>query len=97
MTNEEVAGKILQHDIEIKHHAEQISALQDNQKTLQDMATSIAVMAKDQKTLTNKVDAVIAKVDVLEGRPGKRWDALITALIGALVGIFIGIVMKGGV
>lgn len=97
MTTEDIAGKVLQHDVEIKHHTEQISKLQDNQKTLQEMASSIAVMARDQKTLTNKVDAVIAKVDVLEGRPGKRWDTLITALIGAVVGILVGILLKGGV
>ena len=97
MTTEDIAGKVLQHDVEIKHHAEQILKLQDNQKTLQEMASSIAVMARDQKMLTNKVDAVIAKVDVLEGRPGKRWDALITALIGAVVGILVGILLKGGV
>lgn len=97
MTTEDIAGKVLQHDVEIKHHAEQILKLQDNQKTLQEMASSIAVMARDQKTLTNKVDAVIAKVDVLESRPGKRWDALVTALIGAVVGILVGILLKGGV
>lgn len=97
MTNEEFAVKIAQHDTEIKHHSVQIAELQQSHKVLQDMATSLAVMAKDQKTLTNKVDAVIAKVDVLEGRPGKRWDTLITALIGAIVGIFVGFMLKGGV
>lgn len=97
MTNEDFAAKIAQHDTELRHHSEQIVELQQSHKVLQEMATSIAVMAKDQKTLTNKVDAVIAKVDVLEGRPGKRWDALVTALIGALVGIFVGMLMKGGI
>ena len=97
MTNEDIAIKIVQHDSEIKHHGEQIADLQKSHKVLQDMATSLAVMAKDQKTLTNKVDAVIAKVDTLEARPGKRWDALITALIGAIVGIFVGLILKGGI
>lgn len=97
MTNDELNAKVIKHDIEIQHHADQIASLQDNQKTLQEMATSLAVMAKDQKTLTNKVDAVIAKVDVLEGRPGKRWDALITALIGAVVGLVVGMMLRGGI
>ena len=97
MTTDELSTKVTEHEVELKHHAEQIASLQDNQKTLQDMATSLAVMAKDQKTLTNKVDAVIAKVDILEGRPGKNWDALITALIGAVVGIVVGMMMRGGV
>ena len=96
MTVEDIALQVAGHEVEIKHHTEQISALHESHKALQDMAASLAVMSKDQKTLTNKVDAVIVKVDTLEARPGKRWDALVTALISAIVGIVIGMLVKGG-
>lgn len=97
MNIEEIALTVAGQEVEIKHHAEQIAALQESHKALQDMAASLAVMAKDQKTLTNKVDAVIVKVDTLEARPGKRWDAMITALISAIVGVVVGFLLKGGI
>ena len=97
MNLEEIALQVAGHEVEIKHHTEQIASLQQSHKALQDMAASLAVMARDQKTLTKKVDAGIAKVDVLESIPSKRWDSLITALIGAIVGIIVGMIMKGGI
>lgn len=97
MNIEELNVQIAYHESELKHHGERLDNLEKNTKVLQDMATSLAVMTKDQKTLTNKVDAVIAKVDVLEARPGKRWDTLVTALISAVVGIVVGFLLKGGI
>ena len=97
MNYEEITVQLAYHDSELKHHGERLDNLESNTKVLTDMATSLAVMAKEQKTLSKKVDAVITKVDVLEAAPGKRWDALITALIGAVVGILVGILLKGGV
>lgn len=97
MTTEEISVQLTKHESELKHHGERLDNLESNTKVLTDMATSLAVMAKEQKTLTKKVDAVITKVDVLEAAPGKRWDTLITALIGAIVGIFVGFMLKGGV
>lgn len=96
MTTEEITIKVAEHDLELKHHEERLGTLEQNNKVLTDMATSLAVMARDQKTLTNKVDSVIAKVDVIEARPSKRWDAVVTALISAIVGLMVGFMLKGG-
>lgn len=94
---EEVGIRLTEHELELRHHGERLDNLEANTKVLTDMATSLAVMARDQKTLTNKVDSVIAKVDVLEQRPAKRWDAVVGAVISAIVGVVIGLMLKGGI
>ena len=96
MTIEDVTVKVAEHDLELKHHEERLGTLEQNNKILTDRATSLAVMSRDQKTLTNKVDAVIAKVDIIEQRPAKRWDTVVTAIISAIVGLMIGFMLKGG-
>lgn len=96
MTSEEITVKVAEHDLQLKHHEDRLGTLEQNNKVLTDMATSLAVMARDQKTLTNKVDSVIAKVDVIEARPSKRWDAVVTALISAIIGLMVGFMLKGG-
>ena len=54
------------------------------------MATSIAVMAEKQNSLITKVDALNNKVDVLEEKPAKRWETLVTAIISSIIGIVVG-------
>ena len=97
MTTEDISVKLAEHEMELKHHSDRLDTLEKNNEILQDMATSLAVMSRDQKTLTDKVDSVIEKVDVLEQKPSKRWDTLITALITGLVGLALGVLLKGGI
>ena len=57
------------------------------------MASSLQVMAAEQKHQTEAIQSVKTdvgrlegKVDVLEGKPGKRWDGLVDKLIWGVAG-----------
>lgn len=58
------------------------------------LATSVAVMAEQLKTMNENVDALTGKVDVLEAKPGKRYDELagkvIWAVAAALIAFALG-------
>lgn len=72
-----------------------IKKLEQEQADLRDLTTSVAVLAKQMENMTKSVDAMAAKVDTLEGKPGKRWDGLVDKLLFAVAGAFIAWVVSG--
>ena len=72
-----------------------IKKLEEEHKTLNSLATSVAVMAEQMKTMNTSVNTLTAKVDEIEARPGKRWEAIVAAAISAIVGALLGFVLAG--
>lgn len=64
-----------------KSNSHRLEAVERNQKALDSIATSVAVMAEKQKNISDKVDTIDEKVDTLEQKPGKRWDSLVDKLL----------------
>lgn len=72
-----------------------IKKLEAEHETLHSLATSVAVMAEQMKSMNDKVGLLTVKVDEIEGKPAKRWDAVIAAVISAVVGALIGALIAG--
>lgn len=66
-----------------------IKNLEAEQSALHQLATSVAVMTEQLKTMNQNVDDLTGKVDALESRPGKRWEGLVDKLLSALAGAFL--------
>lgn len=62
-----------------------IKELEKEHSALHQLATSVAVMAEQMKTMTGSVDALDKKVDALEKKPAKRWDAIVDKAVWALL------------
>lgn len=88
MTTEEVAVALDGHQHEIQSLKHRMGAVEQNQKALNSIATSVAVMAEQQKNISQKVDTIDTKVSTLESRPGRHWDSLVNKLICGLAGAF---------
>lgn len=86
MTNEEIAVALDGHCHEIRSLKHRMEAVEKNQEALNSIATSVAVMAEQQKNISRKVNAIDTKVSTLEARPGKRWDGLVDKLLYGLAG-----------
>ena len=76
MTNEEMTERLVEVEQRSKSNTHRLDAVEKNQEALNSIATSVAVMAEQQKNISDKVDTIDAKVDTLEGKPGKRWEEL---------------------
>lgn len=71
-----------------------VKKLEGEHEVLQQLATSVAVMAEQIKTMNGSVVTLTNKVDRLEEKPAKRWDGLVdkifltaaTAIIAFLLG-----------
>ena len=70
-----------------------IQKLENEHATLQKLATSVAVMAEQLKTMNANVTHLTNKVGELEGKPGKRWNSIVDKVIWAILAAVIAFVL----
>ncbi len=82
-------------DVEAKaeHNAERIEKLEASTEAISRLATSMEIMVAEQKHQTDAISDIktdVAKLDhkveTIEQKPAKRWDALVEKIIWAAVG-----------
>lgn len=95
MTNEEIAVALDGHHHEIGSLKHRMDAVEKNQEALNSIATSVAVMAEQQKNISDKVDTIDDKVSTLEAKPIKRWEGLVDKLLLVLAGAFVAWLASG--
>ena len=73
-----------------KGNERRIVDLESDNKALQELSKSVAVMAEQMKTMNSKVDSMDTAVKQLQSVPGGRWEAFIKAAVTALVAGLVG-------
>ena len=96
MTNEEMTERLVEVEQRSKSNTHRLDAVERNQEALNSIATSVAVMAEQQKNISDKVDTIDAKVDTLESKPGKLWESLVDKLLFAVAGAVLAWLAAGG-
>ena len=91
----EFAEKLAEIDQRSKSNTHRLDTVEKNQEALNQIATSVAVMAEQQKNISKKVDDIDNKVDAIESKPAKRWDGLMDKLIAAVAGAFLAWLVTG--
>ena len=82
-------------------NTKRLDKLEEEQGVIHELATSIKVMAGEQKHQTEairsvkeQVENLDCKVDALEAKPGKKWEeaskSVLLAVIAAVVAFFLG-------
>lgn len=90
MTNEEIALKLQETTDRSLRNEGRVKKLEGEHEALQQLATSVAVMAEQMQQVNTTVKTLDRKVDELEGKPAKRWEAVIAAAVTAIVAALIG-------
>lgn len=93
MTLDDVAIKLQETTDRSIRNEGRIKKLEGEHEALHQLATSVAVMAEQIKTMTGSVDILTTKVDKLEEKPGKRWDGLVDKIIITLAAAVVGFVL----
>ena len=78
--------KVTEIEQRCKANTKRIGKLEEEQEALRSIATSVAVMASEQRSISQKVDAIDTKVDKLEKIPAGRWNGLVEKIIFGAVG-----------
>lgn len=95
MTFEELSLKQQQTEDRSLRNEGRIKKLEEKNEALSSLATSVAVLAEQMKTMNINVNSLTSKVEEIEAKPAKRWEAVIAAVISALAAGVIGFVTRG--
>ena len=92
MDIEKIALKLQETTDRSARNEGRIKKLEGEHEVLQKLATSVAVMAEQIKTMNSNVQTLTNKVDKLEEKPAKRWDGLVDKIIWAAAAALLGYV-----
>ena len=70
-----------------------IKKLEGENAVLHQLATSVAVMAEQMKTMNTSVSTLADEVEELREKPGKRWESLVDKIIWAVAAAMLGFVL----
>ena len=84
MDNENIALKLQETTDRSLRNEGRIKKLEGEHQVLQKLATSVAVMAEQIKTMNTSVVSLTSKVDKMEEKPAKRWDGLVDKIVWAI-------------
>lgn len=90
MDNEQLALKLQETTDRSVRNEGRIKKLEGENAVLHQLATSVAVMAEQLKTMNTSVSALTDEVEELKEKPSKRWESLVEKVIWAVVAALLG-------
>ena len=66
--------------------SQRLEAMENRQKDMEDLISSVAVLAQRMGTVERNISEVTVNVRTLMEKPGKRWDGIVEKAILVVVG-----------
>ena len=85
-----IQAKIVEIDQRSKSNTHRINDLEEDNRVLHTLATSVEVLATKQETIESNVQEIKTDVKALKAVPGSKWEALVKAVVTAIVGALVG-------
>lgn len=86
MDNEQIALKLQETTDRSLRNEGRIKKLEEENNVLHQLATSVAVMAEQMKTLNKSVTTLTGEVEEMKEKPAKRWDSIVDKIVWGVVG-----------
>lgn len=93
MDNEQLGLKLQETTDRSLRNEGRIKKLESEHEVLQQLVTSVAVMAEQMKNMNASVSTLTEKVDKIEEKPGKRWDSLVDKIVLTIAAALVGFVL----
>ena len=84
MTLEEVALKLQETTDRSLRNEGRVKKLEAEHEALHNLATSVAVMAEQLKTMNSSVATLTTEVESIKEKPAKRWENFVEKVVWAL-------------
>ena len=95
-----IQAKIVEIDQRSKSNTHRINDLEEDNRALHQLATSVEVLATKQEAIEENVNEIKADVKSIKALPGSRWEAVvkgvITAILAGLIGFALARLGVGG-
>ena len=85
-----IQAKIVEIEQRSKSNTHRIDDLEEDNRALHTLATSVEVLATKQDTIESTVQEIKTDVKELKAVPGSKWEALVKAVVTAIVGALVG-------
>lgn len=76
-----------------KSNTRRLEKLEESTEAITKLATSVQVMATKQDGMAETLDRLDTKVELIEAKPGKRWDSIVEKIILAIAAALVGAVL----
>lgn len=93
MDIEQIALKLQETTDRSLRNEGRIKKLEGEHDVLQQLATSVAVMAEQIKTMNKSISTLTGEVEEIKEKPGKRWDAIVDKVLWALLAAVIAFLL----
>lgn len=84
--NDEIQAKIVEIEQRSKSNTHRINDLEEDNRALHQLATSVEVLATKQETIEANISEIKDDVKSLKAIPGGKWEALVKTILTALAG-----------
>ena len=81
-----IQAKIVEIDQRSKSNTHRINDLEEDNRALHQLATSVEVLATKQETIEANIREIKDDVKRLKAIPGGKWEALVKTILTALAG-----------
>lgn len=88
--HEKISERVTRVEESSKSAHKRIDSMEEMQKDIRDLTISIGSIADSVKRLVDDMTEIKCRVTSIEGKPGKRWDLIVTTVITCIIGGIIG-------
>lgn len=92
-TLEDLAVKYAEMEARGKSNTHRLDTLEKNQKALNELTTSVKVLATEQGTMKTDIGEIKTGLKTLTDKPAKRWEAIEDKTIWLVAGALIAFVL----
>lgn len=85
-----IQAKIAEIEARSKSNTHRINDLEEDNRALHTLATSVEVLATKQETIEANISEIKDDVKSLKAIPGGKWEALVKAVLTAVVAGLVG-------
>ena len=73
-----------------KSNKRRIEKLEESTEAINKLATSVQVMATKQDGMADTLERLDTKVELIEAKPGKRWENIVEKIIYCIIAALVG-------
>lgn len=94
MTDTDIELKLNDHEHEITSLKHRMADVEDQSKAINKLAVSVEKLALNVSYMNEEQKNSIKRLEVLESKPGKRWEQVVTICLTTLIGAILGFLLS---